>query len=155
MTGASQGGAGKRHRTTAPLTPDPFRTQKSAETLPWTLLGATLVGALRKTARGGAPNFFTPAVSVQPKPQTLSRNFTRIPPLGNASSPDPKKVLLPLETRWTVDLLSRTSVATRQKPHPAASLSMMRAPDQRQRRVLGLSNPRPGFNLGTMVSPST
>ena len=85
MTGAGQGGAGKRHRPTAPLTPDPFRTQKSAETLPWTLLGATLVGALRKTARGGAPNFFTPAVSVQPKPQTLSRNFTRIPPLGNSS----------------------------------------------------------------------
>ena len=54
MTGAGQGGADKRHRTTAPLTPDPLRTQKSAETPPWTLLGATLVGALRKITRGGA-----------------------------------------------------------------------------------------------------
>ena len=97
MTGASQGGADKRHRTAASPTPppDPLRTQKSAETLPWTLLGQP-GGRPEKNVGGRRANFFTPAVSVQPKPQTLSRNFTRIPPLGNSSVfPRPQKGSIP------------------------------------------------------------
>ena len=152
MTGAGQGGTGKRHRTTAPLTPDPLRTQKSAETLPWTLLGATLVGALRKITRGRARRMSPPRPSPSnpnPKP-SHETPLASLPSATQASSPGPKKVRLPLDTRWTVDLLTRTSVATRQKPHPAASKSMMRAPDRREHRVPGLSNPKARIQPGNL-----